>query len=195
LDIHLGSERGFELFELVEFRNFKVIFCTAYEEYAIRAIRCAAIDYVLKPFSKNELEKALHRAKDKVMDDRHIELLIQNHQASGYEGLRIALSDTNAIYFVAINELVRAEATGNYTVFYTTNGGRILLSTTLGDYEKILVSYNFFRAHRSHLVNLRHVVRFSKVEGGSLIMSDGANINVARRRKDELFTELNKMTQ
>ncbi len=196
LDVHLGSESGFDLFGLIRFRDFKVIFCTAHEEHAIRAIRFSAADYLLKPFSTEDLESALNRVRAKTQSHRDpVDHLLSNLSARSFDDIRIALSDSDTIHYIPLRDVVRAEATGNYSTFYTTQGMRLVVSTTLGLYEDLLTPHAFFRVHRAHIVNLRHVVRFLKTEGGALVMTDGATIHVARRRKDELLSELTKMTQ
>lgn len=196
LDVHLGHESGFDLFEQVAYRDFHVIFCTAHEEHAIRAIRFSAVDYLLKPFSTDELKTALKRVRTKTLGNRRpIDHLLTNLSARTFDDIRIALSDSETIHYAPMRDVIRAEATGNYSTFYTSQGARIVVSTTLGQFEDLLVPYGFFRTHRAHLVNLRHVVRFQKSDGGTLIMTDGAALDVARRRKDELLEEMAKMTR
>lgn len=196
LDIHLGDESGFDLFEQVAYREFHVVFCTAHEEHAIRAIRFSAVDYLLKPFSTEELRAALKRVQEKTMGQRRpIDHLLTNLSARTFDDMRIALSDSETIHYVPVRDVVRAEAAGNYSTFHISNGVRIVVSTTLGQFEDLLVPNGFFRTHRAHLVNLRHVARFQKADGGALIMSDGAALDVARRRKDDLLYELAKMTR
>jgi two-component system LytT family response regulator len=196
LDVHLGDESGFDLFDLLTYRDFQVIFCTAHEEHAIRAIRFSAVDYLLKPFSPDELKNALNRAQEKVAGQRRpIDHLLSNLSARTFDDMRIALSDSETIHYVPVRDVIRAEATGNYSTFFISGEARIVVSTTLGQYEDLLVPNGFFRTHRAHLVNLRHVVRFQKADGGSLIMTDGATLFVARRRKDDLLIELAKLTR
>lgn len=196
LDVHLGDESGFELFHRLDYTDFKVIFCTAHEEHAIRAIRFSAVDYLLKPFSNDELIAALHRVQRGSLEHRKpIEQLLTNLSARTFDDMRIALSDSETIHYIPVRDVIRAEATGNYSTFFVNGGTRIVVSTTLGHFEDILQPNGFFRPHRAHLVNLRHVMRFQKSEGGSLIMSDGAVLDVARRRKDDMLNELAKLTR
>lgn len=196
LDVQLGDGSGFDVLEQSPYRNFQVIFCTAHEEHAIRAIRFSAVDYLLKPFGRDELTSALLRAKSQIHRNQiSFEHLLSSLKAPSTEELRIALSDNNTIHYVRLNDIIRAEAIGNYATFYLATGERIVVSTTLGHYEGLLIPEGFFRVHRSHLVNLRHAERFVKTDGGTLVMSDGAVCEVARRRKDELLARLAMKTR
>jgi len=198
-DVRLADELSFSVFEQVNHLNFNIIFTTAYDEFAVKAFKLCAIDYILKPVDPNELEIAVQKVFNKVellnnqsVQNDKMNSLIQNIKNDQIN--RIALRDINGYKFVNIEDIVRCEADDNYTNFMLNNGNHILVSKTIKEYETLLQESNFFRAHKTHLINLNHIKSFESASG-TAIMNDGSKIAVARRRKDEflkLFLSIKK---
>lgn len=193
LDIEMPMGNAFDLLERFETVDFGIIFITAYDQYAIQAIKFSALDYLLKPIDPDDLKNAVERfkerhAKPNEHNDR-IDALRQN-LAAPKRPTKIGIPESDGIVFVAINDITRCESDGNYTIIKLTNGSKILSSKTLGDYEDMFTHSNFFRVHRSHLVNLDHLSKYVKGEGGYVILSDGSEIEVARRKKSEFMERL-----
>jgi two-component system LytT family response regulator len=186
LDINMPHQSGFDLLTTVENWNFEVIFTTAYNEYAIQAIRFSALDYLLKPIDETELIKAIDRFQAKrVYAPAGQELyrnFIQNISQGKTEKFKLALSDTKEVKYVQIEEIVRLQAESNYThIFYEKN--KVFFSAkTLKEYEVMLHGQGFLRVHKSHLVNPFHIQMYDKQ--GFLVLSDGSKVEVSRRKRD-----------
>ena len=198
LDIQLTDGNSFIFIEQARPQSM-IVFTTAYDEFAVKAFKLCAIDYILKPIDPKELNIAVQKVFDKVellnsktVQSDKLNSLIQNIKSDKIN--RIALRDINGYKFVNIKDIVRCEADDNYTNFMLNNGNQILVSKTIKEYETLLQESDFFRAHKTHLINLHHIKSFESVSG-TAIMNDGSKIAVARRRKDEflkLFLSLNK---
>lgn len=196
LDVEIPPETGFDLLEKIPFRNFDVIFCTSYDRYAVHAFKVSAVDYILKPFGREELQLALKKFEEKKLIEQrlnHIELLLENRRKSGLEYERLALPTQNGFKSVEVKEIVRCEADNMYTTFHFTNKSQFVVSRNMKEYEEILGDYDFFRIHTSHLVNLRHVKEYIRGDGGRVIMSDGSQVDVSRRRKDDFVRAFRKI--
>lgn len=195
LDIEMPYGNGFDLLEMARGIDFGVIFTTAYDHYAIKAIRLCALDYLLKPIDADELQAAVARAEKEltVKPSGVLEALIQNMAGRDPGASRIALPTAEELLFVQVKDIVRCEAAGNYTIFHFISGEAPIVSRTLKEYEAVLGEMGFFRIHHSHLVNLHHVRRYVKGEGGQLVMCDGSEIAVSRRRKEELLSRLSAL--
>jgi two-component system LytT family response regulator len=190
LDIQMPKGTGFDMLESIAELNFEVIFTTAYDKYAIKAIKFAAMDYLLKPVEIDELKAAVDRVKEKVkskVTGQNFSVLLNNLKG---QHNKIALPTSEGISFIPTDNIIRCEASGNYTCFYLEDGGKILVSKTLKEYDELLSETNFYRVHNSHLVNLNHVDKFVKVGGDSVMMSDGSRIEVSRRRKEGFLNRL-----
>lgn len=184
----MGS--GFDLLEGLPRIDFEIIFVTAYDQYAIRAIKFAAVDYLLKPINALELKKAVDRVQSKHLrknQQGQLEALLHNLQQ---QEKKIALPQSDHIEFVAVNSIIRCQGDRNYTYFFLQDGRKLLVSRTLKEYVGLLDDQSFYRVHQSHLVNLNHIQKYRKRDGGILITSDGARIPVARARKEELLARL-----
>lgn len=193
LDIEIGNENGFDLFKYFPKPEFKVIFITAFAQYAIQAFRFSALDYLLKPIDPDLLNEALQKTKLTIGNDRNaIKLRSFVHNMGGipFPKKRIILKTTESIYTVTISDIVYCEAAGSYTSFYLNDKTRILVSHSIGEYEELLENPSFFRVHQSYLVNLDYVKRFDKNDGGKLILKDGQTVPVATRKKDALLEQL-----
>ena len=192
LDIQMPHMNGFELLEKMPNKNFKIIFTTAYNEYAIQAIRFSAFDYLLKPIDIEELQASVHRFLGNNEDyKQQYELLkniMHNIQVPSADEFRLALPTKEGVHFLQPQDIIRCEAVGNYTKFFVINNKTYLISKTLGEYDSLLTPHNFIRTHKSHLVNKKFI---SFVDhDGFAVLKDNSKVEVSRRRKDEVMTAL-----
>ena len=195
LDVEMPNGNGFTLFEKIPDPNFFVIFTTAHADYAIKAIKFAALDYLLKPISLNELRTSVHAASLKMSESvsfkesnsKRIEVLNSNHGNTAFNFNKIALPTQEGIEFFQIKDILRCEADRSYCRFYLVDGQRILVSKSLSEYENIMESANFFRVHKSNMVNVNHIIKYIKGSGGQVILSDNSLVNVSVRKKEELM--------
>jgi len=192
LDIQMPHLNGFELLEKLPNKNFKLIFTTAYNEYAIQAIRFSAFDYLLKPIDSDELQASVHRFLGSQENyQQQLDLLkniMHNIQAPSADEFRLALPTKDGVHFLMPNEIIRCEAVGNYTKFFTDKNKTYLISKTLGEYDTLLTPHNFIRTHKSHLVNKKFI---SFVDhDGFAVLKDNSKVEVSRRRKEDVMTAL-----
>ena len=188
LDIHMQNETGFDLLQQITDYPFEVIFVTAYDHYAIKAFRFNAVDYLLKPVVAGELKEAVAKAINRIAGKGHnnLEALSRLHKLAGRNNGSIeTLTIPTAEGFVVLqlSEIVYCQANNNYTVFHLAQKQKQIASQTLGFYEELLAEHNFFRAHRSYLVNLTHVTSYKKGEGGYILMSNGDEVELSRNNK------------
>jgi two-component system, LytTR family, response regulator len=184
---------GFDLLNRVGNSDFDVVFTTAYDKYAIKAIRFSALDYLLKPVDIAELQNAINKHIIKKFQppqeqQKLVSNLINNLQQKDQTGFKLALSTTEGVFFFIPSEIIRLEGESNYTRFYFANQKPMLVSRTLKEYEDILAEHDFIRAHKSHLVNKKFVKHLDKE--GLLWLTDGSHIIVSRRKKEEVLKEL-----
>lgn len=192
LDINLPDGNGFDLLRKFEKINFKIIFITAHEEYAIQAFKFSAIDYILKPIRAAELFVAIEKANDSF--NREETVLKISALLSNLDRLKkIVLKTSESIHIVNVQHIIRCQADVNYTTFYLEGGETLLVSKPLKDYDELLSRAGFFRTHQSHLVNLEHVLRYDKKDGGYLYMDNKSIVPVSTRKKDELFRLFEQM--
>jgi two-component system LytT family response regulator len=190
LDINLPDGTGFDLLKQLRFKNFKLVFITAYEEYALKAFDFSAIDYIMKPVDPEKLSHAVSRAAE-MLETENLNLKLKalfanlNNQSELHKKLVLKTSDN--IYIVDTKEIIRCESDESYTRFFLTDNRHILVSRNLIDYENMLEEFGFFRTHRSHLINLAYIDNFTKKEGGFVVMKDKAEIPISRRKKDEFL--------
>jgi len=190
LDIKMGDGTGFDLLRKIKNANFFLVFITAFEEFAIRAIKFSALDYILKPLDPDELVSAVDKARlaiEKENVSSRIEALFENLDMLNAKSKKIVLKTTSSVHIVNINDIIRCESEKNYTHFFTTDGEQITVSKTLKEYNEMLNDYSFYRVHQSHLVNLAHVKRYEKQEGGNLVMDDNTIVPVSFRKKEDLM--------
>ncbi len=195
LDVALPLGTGFDVLEQVRHRAFDVIFTTAYEHYALKAIKFSAIDYLLKPIDPEELQQAVTKVTQKQQccsTDPRINVLLDNLHHQNREQHTITLATQEGLIFVTIEDIVRLEAMGAYTQFILRDGGKIIMSKHLKEYERLLQDYPFVRIHQSHLVNLRQVARYIKSEGGYVLLKDQTRLRVASNRRDHFLTSMQK---
>lgn len=192
LDVEMADGTGFDLLAIYGELDFKVIFITGHDAYAIKAIKFSAIDYLLKPVDPELLSSALARAKqaiDTSEQNLKVSTLFQNHETPLLDQ-KIVLKDAETVYLVAIKDIIRCESQANYTKFFLVGDKMVIVSKTLKEYDSLFESKYFFRAHQSHLVNLLHFDRYEKKEGGIVHMKDGSMLPVAVRKKDSLLHAL-----
>lgn len=186
LDVELSPGSGFELLDSLDNINFEVIFTTAYNQYALSAIKFSALDYLLKPIDIEELKQAISKANAKNSNNR-VEVLKENLKLKDPKLNKVILP-TNTGYFVEqLEDIVRCEADSNYTDFYFLNGKKITVCRTLKDYEELFEGLGFFRVHQSHLINISHIKNYIKGDTPQLIMSDGKNVTISRNKKAEFL--------
>ncbi|GAB3314983.1 LytTR family DNA-binding domain-containing protein [Larkinella ripae] len=194
LDIEMPGMSGFDMLEACRFTKFDVIFTTAYNEYAIKAIRHNALDYILKPIDKDELVQAVQKAEQERQTrssakvDSFIEYL--HRQKTGD---RIALPTLEGLQIINSEEIYYCESDGGYTRFFLTNGKIVLISKTLKEVEDVLETKGFCRVHHGYLINLRYVQRYIRGDGGEVIMENNKNIPVSRNKKQEFLNLLEKI--
>ena len=192
LDIEMPFGTGFDLLDSLENKNHSIIFVTAYDHYALKAIKYYAIDYLLKPVDIDELKLAVKKATEKKEQQDFNSLpvsLLRTYLEKGVDNSKIALPMADGIQFVNRNEIVRCEACGNYTKIYLKENRNFLVARTLGEYEGLLTPYNFLRIHHAHLINLDHIEKYVRGEGGYVIMSDGAIVDISRRKKQDFLNK------
>ena len=193
LDIRMPDGTGFDLLEKVHEISFRVIFVTAHDQYALRAIKVSALDYILKPVDPQQLIDAVEKIKEPPNDmetiTHKINTLLRNK--NGFE--RITLPTFEGFKFINIKDIIRCEADNNYTFFYLNSGEKILVTKTLKEYDETLSGVDFIRVHQSHLVNTKFIDRYIKGDGGSLVMADGSEVEVSRRRKEEFLRRMTEM--
>ncbi len=198
LDVQMPGGSGFDLLESIKKPTFDVVFVTAYNQYAIKAIRQSAIDYLLKPVNILELKEAVSKVAEKINDmDNENEKLLNylENKKNAVKQKKIALPSSERLLFVKVEDIIRCKGENNYTHFYLIDGGSILVSKTLKEYEEILSEENFIRVHQSHLINAKHVVSFEKRDGGYLKMSDGSTVTISRQRKEFVLSTLARINQ
>ena len=190
LDVEMPDGSGFDLLQKLKPINFKVIFVTGYEDFAIRAFRFSAVDYLLKPLDPSDLIEAVNKAEEALNKDV-LELKL-NTLFSNLERpknlQKLVLKTAEKIYSVNIQDIVNCESDKNYTTFYFINAPKLVVSTTLKEYETLLKPFNFFRAHQSHLINMLYFDHFIKTDGGNTIVMKNKNkVPLAIRKKEEFL--------
>ena len=194
LDIQMPDGTGFDLLKSVKNKDFEVVFITAHEEFAIKAIKFSALDYILKPIDQSELKAAVEKAI-RTVDDRkeevQFEALQQNINPT--QKRRLVLKTQESVHVVDLENIIRCEADRNYTSFFLTGGKKILVSRTLKEYETLLIGHNFLRVQQSHLVNLDYVDRYDKGNGGSVVMKDGSEVPLSPAKRDIFFKILENL--
>ena len=193
LDVEIKDKTGFDLLKQVPEVDFEVIFTTAYDKYAVQAFKFSAVDYLLKPVDADDLQQALHKLRKKFSKtelSQKLDTLFHNLKTIQGSSKKICVPVLNGLIFLNVDEIVRCESNINYTTLFTKDKQKILVAKTLKDFEELLSDYNFFRVHNSHLINLSYIKSYNKGKGGSISMTDGSEIEVSTRRKDEFLKKL-----
>ncbi len=189
LDIQLGDGTGFDILEQLDEINFQVIFTTALDSYGIKAIKFSALDYLLKPIDPDELIVAVNKLDEKVKRsdvNNSINLLLENiKDITGTK--RIALNSADKVHMINVKDIVRCESQGAYTVFFISSGEQIVATKNLKEYEHLLEEFSFVRIHHGHLINFAFLKEFIKKDGGYVIMTNGEQVPVSFRKKNNLL--------
>ena len=191
LDIQMPDGTGFDVIRSIDNKNFEIIFITAHEEFAIKAIKFSALDYLLKPVDTAELKAALEKALstiDERKESSQFDALQKNIQPT--EKRRLVLKTQESVHVVELDQIIRCEADRNYTSFFLKDGKKILVSKTLKEYETLLSAHNFLRVQQSHLVNIDFVDRYDKKNGGAVVMKDGSEVPLSPAKRDLFFKRL-----
>ncbi len=196
LDIKMPDGTGFDVIERLRANEegqdlrFKIIFTTAFDQYAIKAIKFSALDYLLKPIDPEELVESLKKNKMNLVTNNvndSVDVLIGNLKQLNDSNKRIVLNTSNKAYIYPINEIIRCESSGSYTIFYVKNEEPLLISKSLGETEELLKDHQFERIHKSHLINLNYMRAFIKNDGGFVEMQNGDKIPVSNRKREYLM--------
>jgi len=194
LDIMLGDGTGFDILEIFPDLKSKIIFVTASDEFAIRAFKFAAIDYVLKPYAHEDLALAINRAKAQIQPNKErLRILKDTMAAPEQKPDKISLHTLDQIIIVSLDDIVRCESDSNNTIFYLQDKRKIFVTKTLKYFADMLQNYDFLRIHQSHLVNLQCISAYIKTDGGYLMLTNGENVPVSVRKKTEVMEILDKM--
>ena len=193
LDIEMPDGTGFDLLRRLPNPDFRVIFTTAHEKYALQAIKFSALDYLLKPIDLEDLLEAVtkvYQLKEKEDTNLKIKTLLQNLEQTQNQPKILIVKDKYGAHLINIEDIFRLEAMGSYTKLYILNQNPIVASKTLGEYDNLLPKKTFFRCHQSHLINLNHLLRYDRREGNMLILKDGTRVPLSTRKKDILLEKL-----
>jgi two-component system LytT family response regulator len=199
LDIEMPKMNGFTFLKKCSPVNFEVIFTTAYSEYAIEALRISALDFLLKPTDAKELIAAVQRLEEKQRVknfqqgalEQQMQLFLQHRHAAKEPG-KIALPVLNGLEFVDATSIIKVEAENVYSIFYLSGNRKMVVSRTLKEVEKMLSHWNFMRVHKSFIINLDYITHYTKGEGGTVVLSDGSEVEVSRRSKHEFLARINQ---
>ena len=196
LDVQMPGGSGFDLLEMFSNINFKIIFTTAHDQFAVKAFKYSAFDYLLKPIDAQELKSTIEKYSSSIKNDNDnvsIQTLIENLRTDIANPKKIVLSTQDKIHVVKINDIVYCEASINYTLFYLIDKNKILVTKTLKEYEELLEEHQFIRIHKTYLANFKHIVNYEKAEGGFVNMINGSHLPVSYRKKEKLVEMLQKV--
>jgi len=190
LDIELQTGTGFDVLERVANLNFEVIFTTAFEQYAIKAVKFSSLDYLLKPIDLDELQNAVEKAqikKNQIVYKKQLETLMLNLKQQKPKLNKICLSTSDGFEFIEVNDILYCKAEGAYTVFVLKSSDKLLVSKNLKEYENLLLEQDFMRVHNSFLINLKEVKKYVKSDGGYIIMNNDDTVSISRSKKDDFI--------
>jgi two-component system LytT family response regulator len=190
LDIEMQSETGFDLLSKFDEIFFEVIFTTAYEQYAIKAIKLCAIDYLLKPIDIDELKTAVTKAiknKERHFLNKKVEALMHNKLSKEIGGFQLALPSSDGLTIVQIKDILYLKSDRQYTLFYLKSGEHIMTSKNIGEYEVLLYEHQFLRVHHSSIINLNEARKYIRGDGGAVVMSNDISIDISKRKKENFL--------
>lgn len=192
LDVEMPKMNGFEMLQKLPCIQFEIIFTTSYDQYALKAIRLSAIDYLLKPIDEEELLYAIEKVRRHTNNpiSQQLEILMQKLAGPKSKISKIALPTMDGLEMTSIDSIVYCESDSNYTIVYLKNAVKIVVSKTLKEIEELLQDYSFVRVHRCFLVNINEVEKYKKGDGGYLILSNGSSVDVSKNRKELLLSKL-----
>lgn len=196
LDVQMPNMSGFDVLKQLAPINFEVIFVSSYDQYAIKAIKFSALDYLLKPVDVDDLIQAVKKAQERMQNagqDYRYQSIINNIQHQSGKIEKLAVPTMEGIEFFNISDIIYCQADRNYTNLYLTNHQKHLISKNLKDFENLLSSSGFCRVHNSSLINMNHVKKYIKGEGGYVLLTDNHHVDIARRRKESFLNLLDKI--
>lgn len=199
LDIHMPDGTGFDLIEQLNSVNFEVIFTTGDDNYTMQAIKISALDYLLKPISVRELKVAIEKLEQKQMPaggNNNLNILLHNLHHLNKQQHKVVLPAVDGFHVVQIKDIIRCESDSNYTTFVLTNGTTLTVSKGLKSYEQLLTDYDFYRTHKSHLINLHYVKKYARGNARFVIMEDDSQVLISKTKREnflQIFNDL--MTQ
>lgn len=195
LDVQMRDTTGFEVLSSLGTRDFEIVFTTSHEKFALQAIKAGAIDYLVKPVQPDELKTAIEKVITRRSNPSavQLEMLLNYFKPNKPKTRRVALTATDHLMFVEANDIIYCESDSNYTTFFLKSGEKVVISKTLKDVEEILAEDDFFRIHASYLVNMKHVAKFTRGDSGSVVMSNGQQLTVSRKKKDEFFEMFSRL--
>jgi two-component system LytT family response regulator len=196
LDVEMPDGTGFDLLKKLMPIDFQVIFITAHNEFAVKAFKFSALDYLLKPVAPEELVITLQKAEQvqkQTQIQMQLAILLNNIQDFAGEVKKLVLKDADNVHIVSISEVMYMQADNNYTSFFLTDKRKIVISKTLKEYEQLLEGKGFFRCHQSHLVNLNYILRIDKRDGGFIVMKDQTQLPLSSRKKEQLLQWLENL--
>ncbi len=193
LDVEIGSQTSFDLLEKFPAIDFKIIFVTAHQKYALDAFKFSAIDFLLKPLRTLTLETAIKKAEESIQKEQAISLqtLRYNLQATPQDQ-KIILKTQSKIYVLKLEEIVHCEADQSYTIFYTSQG-KVVVSKAIGYFDDLLVAFDFYRVHKSYLINLKHIVQIHKADGGEVELSNASRVPISQRKREEFLLRIDSL--
>lgn len=195
LDVEMPHGSGFDLLAQFPDKSFDVIFITAFNHYAIKAIKFSAVDYILKPININEFIVAIEKVADKralhAFPNRNFETLLENLNSTNPSKLAIPTSD--GMEYLNTKDIIRIEADRSYSWFHLTGKRKILVSKNLKEYQDLLNDRHFFRSHNSHLINLEHVKKYTRADGGAIEMIDGSQVPISRTKRDLFLSHMGRL--
>ena len=195
MDVMIKGGTTFDVLEAVDNFSFYIIFTTSFEEYAVQAFRKSAIDYLLKPIDSNEFSDALKKVERRQLEKGtrdQFEILFSSYRQDGIDK-RIALPDNDDYIFVYPKDIVKCESVNNYSKVFMTNKKSVLVNKTLKSLEQVFSGLGFYRVHNQVLINTRHIEKISKSDDGRVLLSDGSEVGISRRRKDEFLRFIQKI--
>jgi len=195
LDIEIGEGSGFDVLERISGSQAEVIFTTAFNQYAIKAFKFSAVDYLLKPIDISDLKDSVSRAEQRIKQNhisQSLESLMNNLSENNRKLRKIGLPVQGGVQYFPLEEIVRLQSQSNYTTFYLTHSREFLVSKTLKEYDEMLSEQGFVRVHQSHLINVDHISQYQKADGGYVILTDGSNVPLSKNYKDNFLSAINK---
>lgn len=192
LDVMMPDGTGFDLLSKIPNTDFKIVFVSGYDTFAVRAFKFSAIDYLVKPVVEHELVETIGKLS-KALTQQGLNLMLQALQLNTDQSKKrkqLVLRDTDNVYAIDVHDIIRCQSNDNYTTFYTINQKPIMVTRPLKEFDEMLEEFDFFRVHQSHLINLDFLAKFQRKEGGFAILKDGSEIPVASRKREPLLEKL-----
>jgi two-component system LytT family response regulator len=193
LDVEMPLKNGFDLLHELSDISFSVVFTTAYDRYAVRAIKASALDFLLKPVTREDVVAAVERFRQRAGSNtinKQVDLAVQFLSNLSSQENKIAVPGINGLEFIKLCDIIHIEASGNYSEIHLLSKEKLLALKPLKELEDILAGQQFLRIHHSHLINLKYIKRYQKADGGTVIMDDGAELSISRPRKEDFLKAL-----